>query len=102
MDLDAFRAQSRKTWDSTAAGWEARRAFLERNVGDLTDWIIEQIAPAPGQVVLEVGAGPGDLGQRIAELTGPDGRVISTDFSSEMVAVARRLGPSSISTGHWR
>ncbi len=94
MDLDAFRQRSLRTWDSTAAGWEARHAFLERNVGHLNDWIIERILPAAGQVVLEVGAGPGDLGHRIAPLVGPQGRVISTDFSSKMVEAARRLGAS--------
>lgn len=94
MDLDAFRAGSLRTWDSTAAGWEARHAFLERNVGHLNDWIIERISPAAGQTILEVGAGPGDLGHRIATLVGSEGQVISTDFSSNMVEAARRLGAS--------
>jgi SAM-dependent methyltransferase len=94
MDLDAFREQSLQTWDSMAAGWETRHAFLERNMGHLTELIIERISPAAGQVILEVGAGPGDLGHRIAGLVGPDGRVISTDFSSEMMDVARRSGMS--------
>lgn len=92
MDVDAFREQSLQTWDSMAAGWEARHAFLQRNMGHLNDWIIERTTPASGQVVLEVGAGPGDLGHRIAALVGPQGRVISTDFSAEMVGVAQRLG----------
>lgn len=92
MDVDAFREQSLRTWDSVAAGWEARHEFLQRNVGQVNDWIIDRTAPASGQVVLEVGAGPGDLGHRIAALVGPDGRVLSTDFSGEMVEVARRLG----------
>lgn len=91
-DADAFRKQSLRTWDSMAAGCEARHAFLQRNMGHLNDWIIEQTTPASGQVVLEVGAGPGDLGHQIASLVGPQGRVISTDFSSEMVEVAQRLG----------
>ena len=94
MDLESFREQSRRTWDATAAGWESRHAFLERNMGHLTEWIIERTSPSAGQVILEVGAGPGDLGHRIAALIGPDGRVISTDFSPEMVAVAQRLGTS--------
>jgi SAM-dependent methyltransferase len=75
-----------------AAGWEARHSFLERNIGLLNDWIIERTSPAAGQAILEVGAGPGDLGHRMAALVGPEGRVISTDFASEMVDVARRLG----------
>jgi len=92
MDLDAFRERSLRTWDATAAGWEARHAFLERNVGHLSEWIIERISPEAGQVILEVGAGPGDLGHRIAARVGPEGRVISTDFSPKMVEAARRLG----------
>lgn len=47
-------------------GWEARHAFLEQNVGHLNDWIIERLSPAAGQVILEVGAGPADLGRRMA------------------------------------
>lgn len=62
VDLDAFRERSLRTWDSTAAGWEARHEFLERNVGHLNDWIIERISPEAGQAVLEVGAGPGGSG----------------------------------------
>ncbi|MFW2335433.1 class I SAM-dependent methyltransferase [Ilumatobacter sp.] len=92
MDVDAFREQSLQTWDSMAAGWEVRHAFLQRNMGHLNDWVIERATPSAGQVVLEVGAGPGDLGHRIAALVEPRGRVISTDFSSEMVEVAQRLG----------
>jgi SAM-dependent methyltransferase len=75
-----------------AAGWEDRNAFLERNMGLLNDWIIERVAPTPGDVVLDVGAGPGDLGHRMADLVGSQGRVISTDLALEMVDVAQRLG----------
>ena len=92
MDVDEFREQSRKTWDAMAAGWEARDAFLEANMGLVNDWIIDQVQPQPGQVVLDVGAGPGDLGHRIAGLVAPEGRVLSTDFAQEMVTVAQRLG----------
>jgi SAM-dependent methyltransferase len=92
MDVDKYRQQSRQTWESMATGWEARHGFLEQNMGLLNDWIIDKTAPEVGDVVLEVGAGPGDLGHRMASLVGAEGRVISTDFASEMVEVARRLG----------
>lgn len=92
VDLEEFRDKSRQTWDSVAQGWEARGEFLERTMGLVNDWIIDQVDPQSGQVVLEVAAGPGDLGFRIAELVAPGGRVISTDFAAEMVAVARRWG----------
>lgn len=92
MDLEAFRNVSRQTWDKMASGWEARHEWLEANVGVVNDWLIEQVDPEPGQVVLDVAAGPGDLGHRVAPRVGPEGRVISTDFAPEMVDVARRLG----------
>lgn len=92
MDVEEFREQSRQTWGTMAAGWEARDGFLEHNMGLVNDWIIDQTQPRPGQVVLDVGAGPGDLGHRIAGLVAPDGRVLSTDFAQEMVTVAQRLG----------
>jgi ubiquinone/menaquinone biosynthesis C-methylase UbiE len=92
MDVDAFRERSRQSWDAVAAGWETRCDFLERNMGLLHDWVIERIDASAGQTVLDVGAGPGDLGHRIAHLVGPTGRVISTDFALEMVEIARRLG----------
>ncbi|MGI9645997.1 MAG: methyltransferase domain-containing protein, partial [Ilumatobacteraceae bacterium] len=92
MDLDAWRERSRETWESMAVGWEAREAFLAHNMGVLDDWIVEQVTPSSGDVVLDVGAGPGGLGHRIAALVAPEGRVLSTDFAAEMVEVARRLG----------
>lgn len=94
MDVGEFRERSRQTWDAMADGWEARGEFLERNMGVINDWIIEQIDPRPGQVVLDVAAGPGDLGPRIAEQIAPTGKVISTDFAADMVTVAERLGTS--------
>jgi SAM-dependent methyltransferase len=42
--------------------------------------------------VLELCAGPGETGFAAAELLGEEGRLLSTDFSTEMVEVARRSG----------
>ena len=51
---------------------------------------MEALDPQPGDTVLELAAGPGDVGYLAAPLLGDDGRLISSDFSSEMVEVARR------------
>jgi ubiquinone/menaquinone biosynthesis C-methylase UbiE len=60
--------------------------------GLVNDWLADAVDPQPGQTVLDIAAGPGDLGLQIAERMGGDGRVLSTDFSPEMVDVARRFG----------
>lgn len=46
----------------------------------------------PGQAVLEPGCGAGRLTVRLAELVGPDGRVLACDPSAAMVARAAARG----------
>lgn len=91
IDLDAYRQQSLETWDEMTPGWEARHDWLMAATGLVNDWLVEKAGPQPGQTILDIAAGPGDLGFAAAELVGGEGRVISTDFSPEMVDLARRL-----------
>lgn len=92
MDADAEQDQRRRTWGRVASGWAARSEVTEANQESVSDWLIHRSDPQPGQVVLDLAAGPGGLGHRVAECVGPDGRVISADLAPEMVEVARRLG----------
>ena len=75
-----------------APGWERWRARLEDAMTPVRTWLITQLAPQPGDTVLELGAGPGETGFAAAELVGEGGRLISSDFSPEMLEVARRRG----------
>ena len=54
--------------------------------------MIRELAPRPGDTVLELAAGAGDTGFEAAAPIGERGRLISTDFSPAMVQVARRRG----------
>ena len=92
VDRDAYREQSRETWGEMAPGWEARNEWMNEVSARVNEWIVEKADPQEGETVLELAAGPGDLGFRIAERVGDGGRVLSTDFSPEMVGVARRIG----------
>ncbi len=91
-DRDAYHAQSLQIWGEMASGWEARRDWLAVHTGLVNDWIVDKIDPQPGQVVLDLAAGPGELGFRFSERVGPDGRVLLTDFAPQMVEAARRYG----------
>src|SRR5436190_9921665 len=92
IDLDAYREQSRANWGENARGWEERRGWFLANTGLVIDWLVEQAAPHPGQTFLELACGPGDLGFAVAERLGRAGRLIASDFSPEMLDVARRAG----------
>jgi SAM-dependent methyltransferase len=92
IDRDAYRAQSLDTWGKMAPGWEKRDNWMANVAGKVNERIVAHVAPQPGQVILDLAAGPGELGFRVAPLVGDEGRVISTDFAPEMVDVARRLG----------
>jgi SAM-dependent methyltransferase len=62
--------------------------------------MLEHLAPADGQTILELAAGTGVVGFAAASLVGPSGRVILSDFSEAMVEVtatrARELGISNV------
>ena len=93
-DLDAYREQSLQTWGEMAPGWEDRNEWMTELTGPVNEWIVAQVDPQPGQTILDVAAGPGDLGFRVAERLGAEGKVLSTDFAPEMVEAARRIAAS--------
>jgi SAM-dependent methyltransferase len=90
VDREEYKRTSLENWQTMASGWERRRAEIETVTRPVSEWMVEALDPQPGDTVLELAAGPGDTGFLAAALLGEDGRLISSDFSSEMVEVARR------------
>ena len=87
---DEATAAARQNWDIAAAGWERNADLIMRTSRPVSDWLIDHLGPQPGETFLELAAGPGDTGFDIARRIAPGGRLISTDFSPEMVAAAKR------------
>lgn len=79
-----------RTWSGVAAAWERHADTIKRTMRPVEEWLVEGLAPRPGQTILELAAGPGDTGFLVARELGDDGRLISSDFSPDMVEVARR------------
>jgi len=90
VDRDEQRRAALANWDTMASGWERRRADIESVTAPVSEWLVAALAAQSGDVVLELAAGPGDTGFAAAPALGDDGRLISTDFSPEMVEVGRR------------
>ena len=90
MDLGDYRRASHEIWEEMAPGWERWRAQLADALTPVRAWLIGALGPQSGETVLELGAGTGETGFEVAAILGEEGRLISSDFSPEMVEVARR------------
>lgn len=85
--VEAMVAAQRDQWDLASDAWRKwADLFSQRNDGDL---YLQLGGIEPGQRVLEVGAGTGDQTLLVAKAVGPEGRVVATDLSERMLAVAR-------------
>jgi ubiquinone/menaquinone biosynthesis C-methylase UbiE len=92
MQGQSYRRTVYEIAQMIAPGWERHRARIEEAVAPVREWMITQLGVGPGDTVLELAAGAGDTGFEAAAIVGERGRLISTDFSPEMVEVARRRG----------
>jgi SAM-dependent methyltransferase len=92
MDRAEQRRVRRENWAALAAGWERARDERERMAAPVTEWLVRELAPQPGDVVLELAAGQGDVGFAVSPLLGAGGRLVMSDFSAAMVEIARGLG----------
>jgi SAM-dependent methyltransferase len=76
-------------WEQASAGW-GRQADSVRKWGlPVARWMIEHAELKPGERVLELAAGPGDLGFMAADQIRPGGTLISSDAAEGMIEVAR-------------
>ena len=96
-DPDAQRAESLERWERSAPGWGRRATRLRPAFMAVSTAMIDALALAPGQRVLELAAGPGDVGFLAAELIAPGGTLICSDGAEAMLEVARvRAGEAGI------
>ena len=92
MDLDEYRKQSLDSWDRFSSNWEDERDYVTEKTQPVYDALLARLDPQPGETILELAGGTGDLALAVAERVGGDGRVLYTDFAPGMVDAARRRG----------
>ena len=77
-------------WNEVAGPkWVAGQQRLDRLMAPLTRELLDAAAVRPGDAILDVGCGCGEVALRLAEAAGPDGRVLAVDISEPMLAHAR-------------
>lgn len=88
-DHDAERGALHACWEGVAAGWGRQAAAFGEQNAPVARWMIDAAELAPGQRVLDLAAGPGEVGFLAAPLIEPGGTLICSDHSAAMVEVAR-------------
>jgi SAM-dependent methyltransferase len=100
FDANAHRDESLQGWEEAAAGWVRSQESIRAFGAPVSHWMIDAVAPQPGQRVLELAAGLGETGLLAAELVAPVGGAIISDQAEAMLAGARKraaeLGLSNI------
>jgi SAM-dependent methyltransferase len=89
VDPAEQRKRSRANWGAAAKGWLKHADAQRRLTMPVSTWMLDALGLQPGDNVLEIAAGPGDLGFMAAEMVAPGGTVLSTDFVPEMVSAAQ-------------
>jgi ubiquinone/menaquinone biosynthesis C-methylase UbiE len=86
-----FREGQRKQWDVAAKGWNKWRDLMEENILVISERLVEMADVQPGSRVLDVACGLGEPTRTAARVAGPEGSVVATDISAEMLAFAGEL-----------
>src|SRR5260370_30225428 len=78
-------AGSRQLASRPAADWIERLERPERVAGLKIDYIISKLGLKPGQVVADIGAGPGVISLPMAKAVAPNGKVYSVDIDQAFI-----------------
>lgn len=89
-----FKAQQRQIWDNAAAGWQAWWPTLEHGAQKVNDKIVELAEIKSGDMVLDIATGIGEPAVTAARKVMPNGKVVATDISPRMLAIAKTRAKS--------
>jgi enediyne biosynthesis protein CalE5 len=89
IDPVEFRGGQKEQWDSAATGWRKWSQKIDDAAGHVSERLVELAGVEPGSRVLDVAAGYGEPSLSAARKAGPEGSVVATDISAEMLAYGR-------------
>ena len=67
MPGEDYRETSLRIWEEMAAGWEGDRQSVWDDSRRVGEWLVDALAPQPGETVMELAAGVGDTGFAAAQ-----------------------------------
>ena len=94
FNSEHFKAQQRQIWDNAAEGWHAWWPTFERGAQKVSDKIVELSEIKSGDNVLDIATGIGEPAVTAARKVMPNGKVVATDISPQMLVIARTRAKS--------
>jgi SAM-dependent methyltransferase len=89
MSDDTPSIASPDYWESAAAGWTLHQDLFRSYTAPVSQWLVDAVAPTPGERLLELAAGMGETGFMAAPALLPGGMLICSDRAEAMLAGAR-------------
>ena len=89
LNPEQFKQAQRQGWDGTANGWKTWWPAFEHAGQKVSDRLVDLAEVRPGSKVLDVATGIGEPAVTAARRVQPDGKVLATDISSEMLQIAK-------------
>jgi len=90
LDPQAIKREQREQWNRAADGWRKHDERFRQVTAPVTRRLLQLVGISAGMRVLDIASGTGEPALPAAEAVGPGGRVVLTDQSEEMLAVARQ------------
>lgn len=89
LDPEQYKAGQRQQWDAVAIGWKKWWQTMEHGARHVSNRLIDMAEIRSGHKVLDIATGIGEPAATAARRVGPAGRVVATDQSPKMLAIAR-------------
>ena len=89
IDPGEFRQGQRRDWNTASRGWRAWNELIDDSSRSVSDRMVEMAGIKAGDRVLDVAAGYGEPTLTAARVVGPQGSVVASDISAEMLAYGR-------------
>ena len=90
FDPEAYKRTTREQWQTAAEPWYRWGPALEAWLGEATELMLDMAHIGGGSRVLDVAAGAGGQSIAAARRVGPEGSVLATDISENILAYAQR------------
>jgi len=88
FDPVKYKNSTAEQWQSAAEAWHRWGTTLARWLGPATEMMLDMAGVRSGSNVLDIAAGAGDQTIVAAKRVGPEGRVLATDISSNILEFA--------------